>query len=393
MRPALPSRSWDPTACGYWSSRDRAGAVLRVSARVMERLGLGPDALLAANAKLVYGRMTGWGQDGPLATPCAPATTSTTSRCRARCTRSGAPAGPRCRRSTSSATSAAAACCWRRDRLRAVPRRAVPAGASGRTRRWSTARRSSRRCSGACRRRQVREVRGTNVLDSGAPWYDTYATKDQRYVAIGATRAQVLCGARRAPGSSPTRASRSARSRRLARAGRPRCASALAAVFATKTRDEWCRAFEGSDACFAPVLTFTEATRHPHLAARHAHVAVGAHHSARAGAALFAHARRRASRAARTRRARSRGAGRMGFRRRRDRTFACARNRASTTDGYAPGSVPHGRAARRFCRRIVVSAERPAVGRLLHGSGRSRHATGRAQPEYDPHEPKQRRLW
>jgi alpha-methylacyl-CoA racemase len=47
-------------------------------------------------------------------------------------------------------------------------------------------------------------------------------------------------------------------------------------VFATKTRDEWCRAFEGSDACFAPVLTFAEATRHPHLAARNSHVAVGA---------------------------------------------------------------------------------------------------------------------
>ncbi len=77
---------------------------------VMERLGLGPDVLLARNPKLVYGRVTGWGRAGRWRR--GPATTSTTSRWPACSARSAARARRRCPRSISSATSAAAACCW-----------------------------------------------------------------------------------------------------------------------------------------------------------------------------------------------------------------------------------------------------------------------------------------
>ena len=79
---------------------------------VIERLGIGPDDLLDRNPRLVYARMTGYGQDGPMAR--WPATTSTTSRCPARSTPSAPPRHP-CRRSTWSATTAAAACCWPSD--------------------------------------------------------------------------------------------------------------------------------------------------------------------------------------------------------------------------------------------------------------------------------------
>ena len=202
----------------------------------MERLGLGPDVLLAANPKLVYGRMTGWGQDGPLAR--APATTSTTSRCPARCTRSGAPAGRRCRRSTSSATSAAAACCSRS----ASPARSSRRGAPGRgqvvdaamiegaslltTMFWGMQRGAA---GGATRA-------ATNILDSGAPWYDTYATQDGKLRRHRRDRAQVLRGAARSAWGSRTRRCR----RRTTAPAGPCCAQRFAAVFATKTRDEWC---------------------------------------------------------------------------------------------------------------------------------------------------------
>ena len=98
---------------------------------VMERLGLGPEACLARNPSLVYGRMTGWGQNGPLAQ--RPATTSTTSRSPARCTRSGEAGERRCRRSTWWATSAAAACCWPSASCARCSRRNARARA-----RWST---------------------------------------------------------------------------------------------------------------------------------------------------------------------------------------------------------------------------------------------------------------
>jgi crotonobetainyl-CoA:carnitine CoA-transferase CaiB-like acyl-CoA transferase len=96
---------------------------------VAERLGVGPDACLARNPRLVYGRMTGWGQEGR--SPRLPVTTSTTSRSLARCMRSAARTG-RCRRSISSATSAAAACCWPSAWCAACWRRRSPARA-----RWS----------------------------------------------------------------------------------------------------------------------------------------------------------------------------------------------------------------------------------------------------------------
>jgi len=114
------------------------------------------------------------------------------------------------------------------------------------------------------------DARGENVLDGGAPWYDAYETSDGRYVAIGAIEpkfyAELLDRLGLSAETLPAQGDR---------AGWPRLRERFAQVFRAKTRDEWCRVFDGSDACFAPVLTFAEAAQHPHSIARNAHSEVG----------------------------------------------------------------------------------------------------------------------
>ena len=146
----------------------------------------------ARNPRLVYGRMTGWGQDGPARRARRPRHQLHRPRRRA-ATRSAAPARRRCRRSTSSATSAAAACCSpsaiacgaasRRERAGRgqVVDAAMVDGASLLATMFSGFLASGMWQDGE---------RGANVLDSGAPWYDTYATRDGKHVAIGAIEAK-----------------------------------------------------------------------------------------------------------------------------------------------------------------------------------------------------------
>jgi alpha-methylacyl-CoA racemase len=111
------------------------------------------------------------------------------------------------------------------------------------------------------------EERGVNILDTGAPWYDCYETKDGKHVAIGAIEAKFfeeLVQRLQLSGLPPQND----------RARWPEMRAAFARIFMQKTRDEWVKVFEGSDACFAPVLTFSEARRHPHNLARHGYVSV-----------------------------------------------------------------------------------------------------------------------
>jgi alpha-methylacyl-CoA racemase len=110
------------------------------------------------------------------------------------------------------------------------------------------------------------DVRGGNILDSGAPWYDCYETADGEFVAIGAIEPkfyrQLLERMGLEAESLPAQHDRT---------GWPRLRERFGQVFRSRTREEWCRVFEGSDACFAPVLTFDEAAAHPHAVARGAH--------------------------------------------------------------------------------------------------------------------------
>ena len=236
---------------------------------VMERLGLGPDVLLARNPRLVYGRMTGWGQHGPLAA------------------RAGHDINY-------IALSGALHAIGRAGEAPVPPLNLVgDFGGGGMLLAFGIAcgiieARSSGRgqvvdaamldgasllatmFSGLLASKQWSEMRGENVLDSGAPWYDTYATKDGRHIAIGAIEPKFYAELLKRMGLDT--ASLPAQNER---ARWPELRRSFAAAFLSKTREEWCVVFEGSDACFAPVLSFSEARSHPHACARAAYVDIG----------------------------------------------------------------------------------------------------------------------
>lgn len=112
--------------------------------------------------------------------------------------------------------------------------------------------------------------RGTNILDSGAPFYDVYECQDDKWISIGPIEARfhalLLDKLGLAAGEFGPH---------LDRSGWPRAREAFARVFRTRTRQQWCELLEGTDVCFAPVLSFAEAPQHPHFAARGTFVEVG----------------------------------------------------------------------------------------------------------------------
>ena len=111
--------------------------------------------------------------------------------------------------------------------------------------------------------------RGENLLDGGAPFYDTYATADGRYVAIGALEPKFFAELAQRIGLDAKYVKRQ-HDRKLW----PEMRAAMAAIFKTRTRDEWCIQLEGTDACFAPVLSIEEAPQHPHARARGAFIGI-----------------------------------------------------------------------------------------------------------------------
>jgi alpha-methylacyl-CoA racemase len=230
---------------------------------VMERLGLGPDVVLKRNAKLVYGRMTGWGQEGPLA--------------------------PRAGHDINYiALSGILNAIGRRGAAPVPPLNLIgDFGGGGMLLGFGVvcalleAQRSGRgqvidaaMVDGAALLAAMfagflaaggwSEARGENLLDSGAPWYDVYETADGKYVAIGAIEDKFfaeLC-ARLKLIDLPAQHDRTRW---------PQMRRRFAETFKSRTRDEWCRVFEGADACFAPVLSWSEAREHPHSRARSAY--------------------------------------------------------------------------------------------------------------------------
>jgi alpha-methylacyl-CoA racemase len=236
---------------------------------VMERLGLGPAVLLADNPRLVYGRMTGWGQDGPLA-PRAGHDINYIALSGAlhAIGRAGGPPVPPLNilgdfGGGGMLLAFGIACALveaQRSGQGQVIDAAMVEGASLLTTMMTGMRAAGR----------WGEARGTNVLDTGAPWYDTYETRDGRHVAIGAIEpkfyAELLARLGIPADSLPAQHDR---------AGWPALRERFAAVFRTRTRDEWNALFADVDACLSPVLTFAEAETHPHLAARGAFVEVG----------------------------------------------------------------------------------------------------------------------
>ena len=232
---------------------------------VMERLRLGPDAVLARNPRLVYGRVTGWGQSGPLAQAAGHDINYI-----ARAGALGAigpeekPVPPL----NLVGDYGGGALYLVVGMLAAV----IEAKRSGRGQVVDCA-----MCDGAASllsifftllaRGQWQERRASNLLDGGAPFYGTYECADGGFVAVGALEPQfyeTLC--RLAGLDEPAFRERNDRKRW------PELRQKMQAAFKTRTRAEWCAILEGSDACFAPVLGLREASTHPHMAHRESFV-------------------------------------------------------------------------------------------------------------------------
>ena len=221
---------------------------------VMERLGLGPDVLLQDNPRLVYARMTGWGQEGPLAQraghdinyialagnlhtygragdrPVPPVNVVGDFGGGGMLLAFGMLAGIIGARAT--------------GKGKVVDCAMVDGAAIIAAQTWSLL------AAG-----MWRDERGVNLLDTGAAFYDSYECADGKYVAVGAIEPQFFASLKEKLGLSCSQSD-------------PGLAHELARTFASRPRDHWCALLEGSDTCFAPVLSLGEAPLHPHNLAR-----------------------------------------------------------------------------------------------------------------------------
>lgn len=226
---------------------------------VMERLGLGPDACLARQPKLIYGRMTGWGQHGPLSHAAGhDINYIAISGALHAIGRSGAAPVPPLNYVGDFGGGAMLLAVGVLSAL-------LEAGRSGRGQVVDAAMTDgaalmSAMMYGMKAAGQWSNQRGENLLDGGAFFYDTYACADGRFVAVGAIEPQFYALLREHCGIADDPAFDG----QLDPAAWPLLKLRLAEVFRTRTRDAWCALLEGSDACFAPVLDWDEAPGHAH---------------------------------------------------------------------------------------------------------------------------------
>ncbi|WUI45315.1 CoA transferase [Streptomyces sp. NBC_00414] len=228
---------------------------------VAERLGIGPEACHARNPGLVYGRMTGWGQEGPLAPRAGHdiayiALTGTLGMI-------GAPDGPPAVPANLLGDYAGGSLYLVVGVLAALHHaRATGAGQVVDAAIVDGTAHLSAMIHGMLAAGGWQDRRGANLLDGGCPYYGTYETADGGYMAVGALEGQFYEEFTGLLGLGEYASAR----KDLSRWGELR--EAVAARFRTRTRDEWTAVFAGSDACVAPVLSLREAPDHPHLAAR-----------------------------------------------------------------------------------------------------------------------------
>jgi alpha-methylacyl-CoA racemase len=236
---------------------------------VAERLGLGPQDCRARNPRLVYGRMTGFGQDGPLAAAAGHDLNyiALSGALHAIGAAGGKPVPPLNlvgdygggalylafgllaalfeRQRSGEGQVVDAAMVDGAASLMSIFHGLAAAGT------WTA-------------------QRGENLLDGGAPFYDTYETADGRWVSIGALEPKFFAELVQRLGIDPGFVAR-----QQDRASWPALRAAIAGAIRARTRDEWCAALEGTDVCFAPVLAIEEAPQHRHARAREAYVDVG----------------------------------------------------------------------------------------------------------------------
>jgi alpha-methylacyl-CoA racemase len=230
---------------------------------VAERLGIGPDVCHARNPKLVFGRMTGWGQQGPYVQAAGhDINYIALAGALAHFGRHGAKPTPPMNivgdfGGGGMLLAFGVVCAVLEARGsgegQVVDAAMVDGSAALMAMTWGL------RAMGVF----DEENRGGNVLDTGAPFYDTYETADGKFVSVGALEPQFFAELIERLGLSgedlPAQMDRS---------GWPTLRDRFTEVFKSRTRDEWCEVLEHTDACFAPVLTMSEATEHPHVRAR-----------------------------------------------------------------------------------------------------------------------------
>jgi len=235
---------------------------------VMERLGLGPEPCLKANPKLVYGRMTGWGQTGPLAPTAGHDLDyiALTGALNAFGREGQKPTPPLNLIGDFGGGAlylamgllAALLETARSGKGQVVDAAMVDGAASLMTVFY-----------GLYAGKQITLERGTNFLDTGAHFYEVYECADGKFIAVASIEpkfyAELLRLLEIDPASLPKQSDRA-----HWRDGK----ATLAAKFKTRTRDEWVGLFEGGDACVAPVLSLAEAPNHPHAKARNAFIEV-----------------------------------------------------------------------------------------------------------------------
>ncbi|MEU9283490.1 CaiB/BaiF CoA-transferase family protein [Streptomyces sp. NPDC048275] len=228
---------------------------------VAERLGVGPAICHARNPRLVYGRMTGWGQEGPLAQRAGHdiayiAPTGTLGMI-------GRPGEPPTVPANLVGDYAGGSLYLVVGVLAALHHaRATGAGQVVDAAIVDGASHLATMIHGMVAAGGWRDQRGANLLDGGCPYYGTYETADGQYMAVGALERQFYDQFVELLDIEEYASAH----KDLSRWGELR--EAVAARFKTRTRDEWTAVFAGSDACVAPVLSLREAPSHPHLAAR-----------------------------------------------------------------------------------------------------------------------------
>lgn len=237
---------------------------------VMERLGLGPDVLIGDNPRLVYGRMTGWGQYGPYAQAAGhdinyialSGVLHTVGRAGERpvppVNYIGDFGGGGMMLAFGMVSAILSARATGQGQVIDCAMTDGSALLSAMT--W-----------GFYGMGVWQDEAGVNRLDGGAPYYDTYACSDGKFISIGSIEPQFYALLRKHTGldADPDFDAQDDQ------AAWPRLKARLTDLFLTRTRDEWCAVMEMTDVCFAPVLSLAEAPRHPHNAARGTFIEVG----------------------------------------------------------------------------------------------------------------------
>ncbi|WP_280326594.1 CaiB/BaiF CoA-transferase family protein [Pseudomonas sp. BN102] len=242
--------------------KDADGLIEGFRPGVTERLGLGPEACLEVNPRLVYGRITGWGQTGPLAHAAGHDINyiALTGVLNAIGRKGQLPSIPLALLGDMSGGALylaigmlAALLEARQSGQGQVVDAAICDGTASMALGFF----------GLVASGQWKNERGSNVIDSGAHFYDVYACKDDQLVSVGPIEGRFHAELLKQLDIDPAAIGAQQDPRNW-----PKARELFAQAFKRRTREEWCALLEGTDVCFAPVLSFAEAPEHPHLKAR-----------------------------------------------------------------------------------------------------------------------------